>query len=201
MVLLNRGCANGIHMKHSATQINLTISRYLQKCLLVGLLVSLSFHVVDAASQGKLGTHSSASIEISVTVNQSLHTVSPKELILNSANKSAQTSMPFCIAHHGVNKNSSVPYELIVTSPATSSKGQQASLPYKIYLEDKNKNKQLLNDGTTVAQQSTLTINEEIVAQCSDNGQRLLIEKNNSIKKDVFSTASAGLMILLVSPN
>ncbi len=188
-------------MNHSAVQSNLSRYYYLHTYLFASLLLSLLFNVTNAASQGTLGKSSSASVEISITVNQSLRAVSPTELMLNSTNASKPTSKPFCIAHHGFKNNSSVPYELVVDNLVSGNKDQQNPLPYKIYLEDKDENKQLLNNGTKVARQSTLNLSEEVVEQCSENGLRISIEEYNNTKNDVFSRTTAGLMILLVSPN
>lgn len=202
MVLLSRGRANGKHMHHSTTQYYSNKICYLLKYLLASILVSLLSNTAYAASQGKLGIQSSASVDISVTVNQSLSAVSPNELMLNNSNQNGSASMPFCIAHQGFKKKASVPYELVVDSLVSPHKDQQ-TLPYKIYLEDKNKskNKLLLNSGTTISKQSTLNISEQVIDECANNGLKLSIEKFTNENKDTSKTAAVGLMILLVSPN
>ncbi len=188
-------------MYHSSSQNSSIKSYYLLTYLLVSLLVCLLSNTANAASQGKLGIQSSASVDISVTVNQSLNAVSPNELLLNSSNHSGSTSMPFCIAHHGFKKKSSVPYSLSVDSLDTLHQDSH-TLPYKIYLEGKNtnKNKLLLRSGTTITQQSTLKISPQVVHDCAENGLKLSIEKNRNTKKGVLTTTAPGLMILLVSP-
>lgn len=183
-------------MKHSAIQSNFY---YLKKYVFVVFLVCLFFNSANGASQGKLGNQSSASVDVSVTVNQSLRTVSANELILDSTKQNQSSSMPFCIAHNGFKKNASVPYELIVDSVSSPNKDLHA-LPYKLYLEDKNTSKLLLNNRTTIAKQSTLYLSEEIVSDCAEYGLKLSIEKNNTTKKEVSGTSTVGLMILLVSP-
>lgn len=190
-------------MYHSSRQLRLNKLYYLASYFFACVLLILLGNVVHAASQGKLGTQSTASVEISVTVNQSLSAVSPNELLLNYSNRaSLRSDKPFCIAHNGLNKNASVPYELIVDSLTSSNKNQHA-LPYNIYLEDKytNKSKHLLTNGTTIAKQSNLSSSKELLNECANSGVRLSIEKNYSAKNTASSLKSAGLLILLVSPN
>lgn len=185
-------------MYHSSKQFKLDKLYYLTSYLFVCVLLNLSSSVVHAASQGKAGTQSTASVEISVTVNQSLTTVSPNEILLsNSIQKYLSTSKPFCIANNGFEKNASVPYELIVDrlEPFNANLDR---LPFNIFLEDKN-NKQLLTSGTKIAKQSNLKTNENLLEDCAKTGTQLSIENNNS--KNTLQPNSAGLMLLLVSPN
>ncbi|QMU61512.1 MAG: hypothetical protein GKR92_07295 [Gammaproteobacteria bacterium] len=173
------------------------------KFLFVCILIFQIFNVAHAASQGKLGTESTASVEIAVTVNQSLSAVSPNELLLNNFNQSGLTAnKPFCIAHNGFNKNASVPYELIVDRLIPVNE-KQHSLPFNIYLEDKNSNKskQLLIKGTALSKHSSLKTSDNLISDCSNTGAQLLIEKNNTIKKTALQSNAAGLLILVVSPN
>ncbi|MDH3608598.1 MAG: hypothetical protein OEQ24_05055 [Gammaproteobacteria bacterium] len=162
-------------------------------------------NVVHAASQGKLGTQSIASVEILVTVNQSLSAISPNELLLNNFNQTNLTvNKPFCIAHNGFDKNASVPYELIVDRLVSINENQH-SLPFNIFLEDKDKNtnksKHLLKNGITIAKQSNLSSSKELLNECVSTGAQLSIEKNNSAKKAASVPKTAGLLILLISPN
>lgn len=190
-------------MYHSSKQLKLNKLYYLAKYLIVCVLLLLLGNVVHAASQGKLGTQSTASVEISVTVNQSLSAVSPNELLLNNSSQASLSShKPFCIAHHGLHKNASVPYELIVDSLTPSNENQHV-LPYNVFLEDNssNKNKQLLTNGTTIAKQSNLSSSKELLLDCANSGVRLSIEKNYSAEKTASIPKAAGLLILLVSPN
>ncbi len=190
-------------MYYSSKQLKLNKLYYQVKCLFVCVLLILLSNVAHAASQGKLGIQSTASVEISVTVNQSLSAVSPNELLLNNSSQASLNShKPFCIAHHGLHKNASVPYELIVNSLTTSYKNQH-DIPYNIYLEDKNtnKSKQLLTNGTAIAKQSNLSRSKELLLDCAKSGVRLSIEKNYSIEKTASIPKAAGLLILLVSPN
>ena len=182
-------------------QYYLNKSFYILKYLLVSLLVSLLSNFTNATSQGKLGIQSSASIDISVMVTQSLSTVTPTELLLNDCNNCESTSMPFCIAHHGLKEGSSVPYSLSVDSLEPSHQ-ESRTLPYKIYLEDKDtkRNKLLLHSGTVITKQSTLNVSKKVINECAENGMKLSIEMDVTAKKSVPTSASAGLMILLASP-
>ena len=190
-------------MYHSATQIRLNKFKLLSKYFLACVLAVPLCNAANAASQGKLGTQSTASVEISVTVNQSLSTMSPNELLLNTSNQARlTTTKPFCIAHNGSNKNASVPYELIVDSLVAPNKNPH-TLPFNIYLEDKNtnKNKQLLTEGTTITKQSRLSRDEQLVNKCASTGTQLSIEKNYSAENTSPASETAGLLILLIRPN
>ena len=192
-------------MYHSSKQLKLNKLYYLAKYLFVCVLLILLGNVVHAASQGKLGTQSIASVEILVTVNQSLSAISPNELLLNNFNQTNLTvNKPFCIAHNGFDKNASVPYELIVDRLVSINENQH-SLPFNIFLEDKDKNtnksKHLLKNGITIAKQSNLSSSKELLNECVSTGAQLSIEKNNSAKKAASVPKTAGLLILLISPN
>lgn len=183
-------------------QTRVTIYNSLQKYLIVFLiLLSLCINFSSAASQGERGSQSSAAIEISVTVNQTLTTVSPPELLLENAQQSESViNSPFCIAHHGFSKNAVVPYELIVDSLVSANKNHSA-FPYKIFLENNNHSKQLLNNGTSLTKQSKLNISEHLINDCEKSGTHLSIEKKRSTETSAPDTGSSGLLILLVSPN
>ena len=192
-------------MYHSSKHLKLKKLYYLVKYLFGCVLLILLGNVVHAASQGKLGTQSIASVEILVTVNQSLSAISPNELLLNNFNQTNLTvNKPFCIAHNGFDKNASVPYELIVDRLVSINENQH-SLPFNIFLEDKDKNtnksKHLLKNGITIAKQSNLSSSKELLNECVSTGAQLSIEKNNSAKKAASVPKTAGLLILLISPN
>jgi hypothetical protein len=182
-------------------QTRVTIFNSLQKYLIVFLILSsLCINFASAASQGERGSQSSAAIEISVTVNQTLTTVSPPELLLENAKQSELViNSPFCIAHHGFSKNAVVPYELIVDSLASANKNHSA-FPYKIFLENKNHNKQLLANGTSLTKQSQLNISEHLINDCEKSGTHLSIERNSYTKASAPNKDTSGLLILLVSP-
>ncbi len=194
-------------MYHSSKHLKLKKLYYLAKYLFGCVLLILLGNVVHAASQGKLGTQSIASVEILVTVNQSLSAISPNELLLNNSNQTNLTvNKPFCIAHNGFDKNASIPYELIVDRLVSINENQH-SLPFNIFLEDKdkdkntNKSKHLLKNGITIAKQSNLSSSKELLNECVSTGAQLSIEKNNSAKKAASVPKTAGLLILLISPN
>lgn len=154
---------------------------------------------VHGASQGKFGTQSTATTEISVTIHQSLSTISPNELLLsNIIGNNLTTSKPFCITNNGYENNASVPYTLIVDrlEPINA---DLTRLPFNIFLKDKN-NKQLLSYGTTITKQSNLKSNKNIINDCIETGTQLSIENNNNTNNTQPSD-TAGLLLLLVSPN
>ena len=192
-------------MHHSSKHLKLKKLYYLAKYLFGCVLLILLGNVVHAASQGKLGTQSITSVEILVTVNQSLSAISPNELLLNNSNQTNLTvNKPFCIAHNGFDKNASVPYELIVDRLVSINENQH-SLPFNIFLEDidknTNKSKHMLKNGTKIAKQSNLNSSKELLNECVSTGAQLSIEKNNSAKKAASVPDTAGVLILLVSPN
>ncbi len=181
-------------MQHS---IKLNII-YSIKYLLCGMIAIFICNSTHAASQGKFGTQSSGTVEISVTIHQSINTISPNEILLNNTiGNNLATSKPFCITNNGYNKNTSVPYHLIIDrlEPINSDLNR---LPFDIFLKDKN-NKQLLTSGTTLSKQSYLKSNENIFNDCILAGTQISIEHNHDeIIKQQSDTA--GLLLLLVSP-
>ncbi len=73
------------------------------------------FCFANAASQGELGERSTASIEISVHVNQTLTSIHPEQLLVNSTTPiTMHDSQPFCIVNQGYGLEASVPYDLKV---------------------------------------------------------------------------------------
>jgi hypothetical protein len=186
---------------HSKMQTLVKIFYSLLKQLIVFLILTTQcFNFSIAASQGKRSIQSSASVEISVTVNQTLTAVTPPELLLKNAKQSRLViNSPFCIAHHGFSKNAVVPYDLIVDS-LVSTNDNQSEFPFKIFLENK-KQKQLLTNGTSLAKQSQLNINENLIYDCENSGAYLSIEQDSNILTPTPHIGSTGLLILLVSPN
>ncbi len=158
--------------------------------------------VAQAADQGKLGKQSRASVEISVIVNQTLSSVSPNELLLNK-NLTSTYSEPFCVAHHGLNQNAKVPYELIVDHfKAINNRGNKQVMPFNVYLEDKNilNSKQQLIQGVSISTQSNFRINKNMQSACANSGLQLTIEEND-LGQNTPNTSSPGIMILLISPS
>ena len=155
----------------------------------------------EATDQGKLGKSSSASVDISVTVNQTFNSVSPNELLLNKSLKK-NAAEPFCVAHHGYNQNANVPYELVVDD-LKNANGQQSkhAMPFNVYLENKNihNSKQQLTQGVSISTQSNLRINKNLQSACANSGLQLSIEENKNVQ-NAFDRNSVGIMVLLVSP-
>jgi hypothetical protein len=182
-------------MQHPITYTTTLFGNILDRCLsihlfyhIIVILICLACNSVDAASQGKRGIQSSATVEISVTIHQTLNAISENNLT---------TKKPFCIANHGYEKNASVPYNLIVDR-LESYDSDKNTLPFNIFLADKE-NKKLLTNGTKISKQSDLNINNDIVNNCVASGAQLLIEKKYNAKSALQSNTS-GLLLLLVSP-
>ena len=177
------------------------------------LITAVVLGCASAATQGKLGKSSTASIGISVHVSQSLTAISPKELLLD---QTANKKKPFCVMHHGYKLNSTVPYELIVdeikaqqnqaalTVPNQTNSSEQSNegtLPFKIFLENDESvlQKQLLSQGMSFYNQSKHNFNEQ--ANCQDEGVNLSLEMANQRTDAKMQDDLLGVMILLVSPN
>ncbi len=186
--------------------------RIILRILILTLFISLNCVICigHAASQGKLGKQSSASIDISVQINQTLTTVHPEELILNQTTLSNnRTFKPFCVAHHGYSQNASVPYELkvddlkIPQQNLNTSQNKIITSPYNIYIEDKNSfnNRLRLSAGMSLFKQSVLSLSDQITKECENSGVHLAIELTDSLKSINQKPISPGLLILLVSPN
>lgn len=159
----------------------------------------------EAATDGKLNSHSSGSIDISITVNQTLQTISPSEFIVEdkSFTNKQNSIKPFCVAHHGFGHETSVPYQLIVDEIKLANKDQNNHfLPFDIILEDKyyQRSKQRLVRGMTIAKQSKLKISDDLSEECATNGLSLSIEKNAKSNKTLSQASATALLFLLVSP-
>lgn len=149
-----------------------------------------------AASQGKLGARSIASVEILIHVNQTFTTAHPNELVLNPKEQSANyASHKFCVLNKGYSKNASVPYELKVETLTTQISTESSA--YNVYLSDtsSNKIKYLLRPGLKIKDQNAF--NQE--NSCMELGTNLTIEKTDSIIDSI--PATPGTLLLLVSPN
>ncbi len=168
--------------------------------LLLSLFVFTS-NAVLAASQGKRGKSSSASVDISVYVSQTLSTESPNELLLDQSKiLEPVNSKPFCIAHHGFDQNAGVPYELKVDK--LSSTLPNNSFPYKIYLEDQSlrSSKLHLAAGMTLPKQSNISSNQNLRENCKNSGLSLSIEMDETRQNGASDQIPPGLMILMVGP-
>jgi len=176
------------------------------------LVAAITIHIssAEAARDGSLSSSSSASINISVTINQSLKTISPTELLLDRASSKGNSNKPFCVAHHGFDQDASVPYKLVVdeikpsnnTIDTTADTTADTTLPFDIILEDREikNSKQKLVDGMSFEKQSRLTINNFLNNKCTTHGLALTIEKNKNNNKKHIPTNSTALLFLLVSP-
>lgn len=161
------------------------------------LITSVAFSCASAATQGKLGKSSTASIGISVHVNQSLIAVSPDELLLH---QTTSEKKQFCVRHFGYKLNSTVPYELKVDEISTAH-NKNPTLPLKVFLEYNQsiEQKQLLTQGKTFYNQSEYSINGSV--NCQDKGMNLSLEIANQNANIEKQGDTVGVMILLVSPN
>ncbi|MEM7401357.1 MAG: hypothetical protein AAF304_05345, partial [Pseudomonadota bacterium] len=169
--------------------------------LIVLVSAAIFTSVAEAADQGKLGKSSSASVEISVTVNQTLRSVSPDELILSN-NLTTKSTEPFCVTHHGYNKHANVPYDLIVDNIKTANnQSDNQVMPFNVYLVDQKKrnSKQHLTRGVSISTQSNLSISKNTQSACANSGLQLTIEEND-LEDNTSDTNSVGIMVLLLSP-
>lgn len=182
---------------HLINTIRTMKSKCSSKHLIYCIIVALTYNPVYAASQGKLGTQSTATVEISVTIHQSLNAISPNEMLLgNSIQNNLTISKPFCITNNGYERNTNVPYELIVEK-LESSNTDIHKLPFSIFLEDKN-NKRLLTKGMKISKRSNLKNNNNIYKKCAETGTKLSIKNNDP--NNASQPNTAGLLLLLVSP-
>ena len=174
-------------------------SALLSLWLTMAIFLLASF--ADAADQGELGKTSKASIDISVTVNQTLNTISPTELLLNDF-QTANSAIPFCVAHHGYSQNAHVPYELIVDSFTTvNNTTSKRTLPFNVFLQKKNnqKSKKQLIQGVSISSESNLKVSENLKSSCLNSGMQLHIEEN-ILEQNSSNTDSLGVMVLVISP-
>ncbi len=182
------------------TTVKINLKLTLKLFLLLSLLVFTS-NAVLAASQGKRGKSSTASVDISVYVSQTLNTVSPSELLLDQSKiLEPVNSKLFCITHHGFDQNAGVPYELKVDK--ISSTLSNDSFPYKIFLEDQSSlNPKLhLAAGMTLPKQSNISTNKNLNEKCKNSGLSLSIEMNEAHQSMSPNQIPPGLMILMVGP-
>lgn len=184
--------------------MKISVNNYLNltfTCFVLLTLFVCTSGISFAASQGKIGKSSSASVNISVTVNQTFNTLSPNELLLNPSNNfGTKSSKPFCIAHHGFHQNAAIPYELKVDNLLSTNSSD--AFAYKVFLEDENalNNKLHLEAGTAVPKQSKLKINQDLQKICAESGQSLSIEMNEKDSNNYTHQPSPGLLILMVAP-
>ena len=175
------------------------------------VFIAAIFNFANAASQGKLGNRSSASVEISVQINQSLNAISPNEILLNQAKSGHANFKPFCVMHKGYAQNASVPYELKVdalTMPNTidnTSINNKDTSGFNVYIKDKQSANQIqrLTPGTSILKQSDLRYSAMHQQDCLDSGVQLSLEMSAKAANEMAQgkNNSSGLLILLVSPN
>ncbi len=159
-----------------------------------------AYSISFAASQGKLGVRSTATVGISVYVNQTLTAVHPEELILNATEKTAtHTSQPFCVINQGYGENASVPYELIVEDVSLQSFGDNPA--YNVYIKETGSSKETLAQGVSLINQSILTFADVMENKCNDMNMSIAIESTNPSADPNSISNTPGLLLLLVSPN
>lgn len=192
------------NMRQNKTKVTNVIRYSCHRALLVVSIIlscTLSFNL-QAASKGKLGSTSSASTQISITVPQTFNTISPSELLLHETNNET-----FCVGHYGFSQGAHVPYSLVVDDIMVSGQAQSSNknhaLSYNIYLQDKKttKDKKQLMPGMTIDMQSTANIGKRLVDECATAGLNLSLAENHSNKTISDKDNTLGLLILLVSPN
>ena len=186
-------------MYKRVAQISSVIKLFL-RCLFF-TIVLLFVSIAEATDQGRLGKTSSASVDISVTVNQTLNSVSPNELLLSNKLTTNSTE-PFCVTHQGYNQNARVPYELIVDSfKNANNQINKHAMPFNVYFKNENiqNSKQQLTQGLSISTQSDIKLTENIKITCADSGLQLFIEQNN-LEQNSSNENSIGIMVLLISP-
>ena len=144
-----------------------------------------------------MDNRSTASIDISVHINQTLTTIYPEQLLLSASN----SEQSVCVVNQGYGENSSVPYDLVVEDLNLQ---YIDNIPaYNVYIKDKDSNIQILMlaPGVSIADQSKITINEALKNKCSDMGMRISIESTNASVNQSTNSSIPGLLLFLVSPN
>ena len=182
---------------------------FAQAALLVIVFCFLSVeNKLYAASQGKLGLHSSASVDISVTVNQTLKTIAPTELFITSGRADSQdSSKPFCVKHLGNRQSAGLPYNLIVDDIKQFDKNgvtdPASTKAFNLLLLNKHlsTNKIKLTPGMTFSSQSKSSLNQDLVNKCSNSSLEIAVEKNGNTQNLKNVNYASGLLLLLVSPN
>lgn len=169
------------------------------RLILVAISI-FSYSISFAASQGKLGVRSKATVGISVHVNQTLTAIHPEELILKATEQTATyTSQPFCVINQGYGENASVPYELLVEDVSLQNFGDNPA--YNVYMKETGSNKKALVQGVSITNQSILTFVDVIENKCKDIDMSIAIESTNPSADPKLISDSPGLLLLLVSPN
>ena len=165
------------------------------------ILVSNSIYCTsNAASQGKLGNRSTASINISVHINQTLTTIYPEQLLLSSSTSSVtNTSQAICVINQGFGENASVPYELIIENLILQNIGENPA--YYVYIKENGSNKESLSQGVSITNQSILTFADMLDNKCNDMDMSIAIESSNPSADPNSISDTPGLLLLLVSPN
>lgn len=166
--------------------------------IILSIVIYSAMNTANAASKGKLGTQSSASVQISVTVKQTFNAISPTELLVQDKQSSKKS---LCVAHHGFSNHASVPYKLIVDDIKVFNDTKNTNeFQHKVFLEDKNhsNSKQRLTQGMTIEKQSKLNINKNLNNDCASAGLDLSIEENSNI---IGESGNTGLLVLMISPS
>lgn len=154
---------------------------------------------IYASNEGKLGFSSSASTIISITVPRKLNTISHKELILGKDNTS-----PFCITHSGADDNKMgvnlIIDELTIAETIHASDQTKQSLPFNIYLQDKNSTipRKDLASGKSIYMKTISSRNSAEKSLCEESGTELVLSEIPS--NGMASDKHLGLLVVLISP-
>ena len=148
-----------------------------------------------------MGKRSTASIEISVHVNQTLTSIHPEQLLVNSTTPiTMHDSQPFCIVNQGYGLEASVPYDLKVD--ALNIQTINGAPAYTIYIkENKLSNQKLaLATGRSLTNQSEVTFSDVLKDECEKKGMIIAIEHTHPHASTNSVLDNPGLLILLISP-
>ena len=174
------------------------------RVIFVALISVSNFFICKsfAAEQGTLGSRSTASIEISVQINQTFTTIHPGELVLTSVNSvSSKSSQPFCVVNHGYGENASIPYELIVETISVQT--DKETPIYNVYLSESDamNQKVLLTQGLIINSQSEFTSSNIVNKHCSGLGSSISVEQTNGKLSNSNFSPTPGSLLLVISPN
>ncbi len=189
-----RSHCNQEHETRMVTHFVNKLAAYLVAPILFCLLNNVAF----ATSQGSLGSSSTATIDISVTVNQSIKVLRTNDLIFE--NTSANVSQPLCVQHNGYTDEAGVPYTLIVDDFKLSE--QTTSAPFKVYLADDSNSENLieLHSGFTIHKQNNVQANLESTTECLASNLHLQMIPIQDFQDPANINEVIAEIVLMLSP-
>ncbi len=184
----------GIHLR----KLLVKLKHLLLTQVFCTLVISSIWLPAHANNDGKIGSTSSASTQISVYVPHRYSVTSPTELIHNKVNKS-----PLCISHLGSSKDTNMGFKLTVDNISIEKDGGMTSsddeaLPFNIYLKNSTTigSKKHLTTGVSIDMKSLSRSHDDFSNSCTET--QIELQPTNGLKT---SQANLGLLTVLVSPN